>query len=83
MITDLVDLLFGCYHRNLSFPLTAKGERRRSAAASVTGTYVVCLDCGKDFPYDWRAMKVLGAPTPEAEPAVGSTAGGFADTKAA
>ena len=26
-----------------------------------TGTYVVCLDCGKEFPYDWNAMKVLSS----------------------
>jgi hypothetical protein len=22
------------------------------------GTYVVCLDCGKEFAYDWAQMKV-------------------------
>jgi hypothetical protein len=22
------------------------------------GTYVVCLDCGKEFAYDWRTMRV-------------------------
>jgi hypothetical protein len=21
---------------------------------------VVCLDCGKEFPYDWHEMKVIG-----------------------
>ncbi len=29
--------------------------------ASVTGTYVVCLDCGKELPYDWNSMKVVSA----------------------
>jgi len=24
-----------------------------------TGTYVVCLDCGKELSYDWTEMKVL------------------------
>jgi hypothetical protein len=24
-----------------------------------TGTYVACLDCGKEFAYDWDQMKVL------------------------
>jgi len=51
------DLLFGCWHRRCSFPLTVRGELRRRAAASVTGTYVVCLDCGQEFPYDWNKMK--------------------------
>jgi hypothetical protein len=25
----------------------------------LTGTYVACLDCGKELPYDWREMKVI------------------------
>jgi len=32
---------------------------RRSASSSSTRAYFVCLDCGKEFPYDWREMKVL------------------------
>jgi hypothetical protein len=59
---SLVDLIFGCWHRNYSFPITARGTRRTAAAAE-TGTYVVCLDCGKEFPYDWQQMKVL-SPSP-------------------
>ncbi len=40
--------------------MTVRGKLRRStAAASVTGTYVVCLDCGREFPYDWLQMKML------------------------
>ncbi|MBV8205955.1 MAG: hypothetical protein JO041_04120 [Acidobacteria bacterium] len=62
MISSVIDVLFGCSHRNYSFPQTVKSGRRRSPAASVTGTYVVCLGCGKEFPYDWRAMKVVPMP---------------------
>lgn len=62
MIANFVDLLFGCWHRNYSFPITSKPGHRRSEAALVTGTYVVCLDCGKEFPYDWRQMKVVSMP---------------------
>ena len=61
MILNFVDFLFGCWHRNYSFPITSKPGHRRSEAALVTGTYVVCLDCGKEFPYDWREMKVVSA----------------------
>jgi hypothetical protein len=61
MIANFVDLLFGCWHRNYSFPITSKPGHRRCEAALVTGTYVVCLDCGKEFPYDWREMKVVSA----------------------
>jgi hypothetical protein len=35
------------------------GSGRRKA--SVTGTYVVCLECGKELPYDWNAMKIVSA----------------------
>ena len=59
MFTTLVDALFGCWHRNYSFPISTRRGQRRSPAASLTGTYVVCLDCGKEFPYDWREMKVV------------------------
>jgi hypothetical protein len=55
----LLDVLFGCTHKRYTFPITTRGRQRRSAAAALTGTYVVCLDCGKEFPYDWRQMKVV------------------------
>jgi hypothetical protein len=55
----LLDAFFGCWHERLSFPLTVKRGSRRAAAASLTGTYVVCLDCGREFAYDWREMKVV------------------------
>jgi hypothetical protein len=59
MTVSFLDLLFGCWHRNLSFPLSSKPGPHRSSAASLTGTYVVCLDCGREFPYDWNEMKIL------------------------
>lgn len=55
----LLDMVFGCSHKRCSFPITVRGKQRRSGAASVTGTYVVCLDCGHEFPYDWNAMKLV------------------------
>jgi hypothetical protein len=65
MIARLVDAMFGCRHSNYSFPITTKPALRRTAAAAITGTYVVCLDCGTELPYDWSEMHVLGA-TPKA-----------------
>ena len=61
MMVNLLDLFFGCWHKNYSFPITVKPGQRRTGAASVTGTYVVCLECGKEFPYDWKTMKVVTA----------------------
>ena len=65
---SVFDMLFGCSHKRCSFPITVRGKlRQRTAAASVTGTYVVCLDCGQEFPYDWNEMKLVPA---NAEPAI-------------
>jgi hypothetical protein len=58
-MTSLFDILFGCTHKSCSFPITKRRGQRLSAAASVTGTYIVCLDCGKEFAYDWQQMKVI------------------------
>ncbi len=58
-MASLLDVLFGCTHKNYSFPITKRSGQRRTPAASVTGTYVACLDCGKEFPYDWREMRVI------------------------
>jgi hypothetical protein len=62
MIAKLVDLLFGCRHSRYSFPVTIRGAKRRPQAATLTGTYVACLDCGREFPYDWQEMKVISSP---------------------
>ena len=56
---SLYDFVFGCSHKHCSFPITVRGKARRTAAASLTGTYVVCLDCGHEFPYDWNQMKMI------------------------
>ena len=63
MITRLFEAVFGCWHSRYSFPITIRPGSRRSQAASLTGTYVVCLDCGKEFPYDWKTMKLLTSST--------------------
>jgi hypothetical protein len=58
-MVSFLDVLFGCSHKNFSFPITKRRGQRLSTAASVTGTYVVCLDCGKEFAYDWQQMKIV------------------------
>jgi predicted transcriptional regulator len=58
---DMLDAFFGCSHKHYSFPITTRPGQRRSEAASVTGTYVVCLDCGKEFAYDWQEMKFVSS----------------------
>lgn len=63
MFSSVLESFFGCWHGRYSFPITVK-RGQRTAAALVTGTYVVCLDCGKELPYDWQQMKIV---SPQAE----------------
>lgn len=63
MFGKIFDAFFGCWHSHYSFPISIRGAARRGPAASLTGTYVVCLDCGKELPYDWKEMKVIGTPS--------------------
>lgn len=59
MFAKLLDAIFGCWHSRCSFPMTLSAASPRSPVASLTGTYVVCLDCGKELPYDWNTMKIV------------------------
>lgn len=43
----LLRWLFWCRHKRLTFPVTRNLR-----------TYVVCLNCGEEFGYDWQEMKV-------------------------
>jgi hypothetical protein len=61
MLSKFLSGIFGCWHSNYSFPITVRGGSRRIKAAARTGTYVVCLDCGKEFAYDWHEMRVVDA----------------------
>jgi hypothetical protein len=42
----LFDRLLGCRHHRTTFPMTARGR-----------TYVCCLDCGREFDYNWQTMR--------------------------
>ena len=61
LFSALWDVFFGCGHQHYSFPISSKILKQRSVAAGLTGTYVVCLDCGKEFAYDWEQMKVVSS----------------------
>ncbi|MBZ5682340.1 MAG: hypothetical protein LAO24_19785 [Acidobacteriia bacterium] len=67
MIAEMIDAVFGCRHSRFSFPVTIRGAARRPQAAALTGTYVACLECGKEFPYDWQEMKVITSPAERSE----------------
>ncbi len=52
MLHSVLESIFGCSHRTTTFPLTPTSDRRRQ------GAYVACLDCGREFAYDWHAMRI-------------------------
>ena len=57
-----VATLFGCAHQHCTFPITAKKQGAAlPEGESCRNTYIVCLDCGKEFSYDWQKMKVGAA----------------------
>ncbi len=58
-----VSSMFGCSHQHCTFPITAKRPASVSSqGAPVKTTYIVCLDCGQEFPYDWKKMKMVAEP---------------------
>lgn len=50
MITACLEFLFGCLHRNQTRAFTLNQS-----------CYTVCLDCGRELPYSWGAMRPLRA----------------------
>ena len=54
MIDTILNLVFRCSHQRITRPITpaSKGVDRSGE------TYVVCLECGKQFSYDLDAMRV-------------------------
>ncbi len=66
MLQSILNTLFGCSHTNTTFPLTP-GARKNAVRGE---TYVVCLDCGREFAYDWDGMRIgrpVVAPAPVVE----------------
>jgi len=53
-------MIFGCSHRHTSFPYSPK------AGDTELEMYVVCLDCGKRFHYDWEHMRTGAEIVPSA-----------------
>ena len=54
VIDTVFHLLFRCAHRHLTRPFTPLGEEGVARRES----YVVCLDCAKQFTYDLKEMRI-------------------------
>jgi hypothetical protein len=57
---------FGCRHGNLSVPFSTEVARQSEAYVDTEeqlppgcSHYVVCLQCGRRFGYDWSSMKIV------------------------
>lgn len=48
-LLGLIEVLFGCSHGKTTLPLTPRNGE---------SAYVVCLDCGREFTYDWKTMQL-------------------------
>lgn len=59
-------LSLGCHHRRISKPFAAATASQNPASSDwdalpkqAGAHYVVCLECGKKFGYDWAQMKMI------------------------
>ena len=59
----ILDVIFGCWHKRTTFPITQRKGQRRGQARR--GAYVVCLDCGKEFDYNWEKMRIVSSRSEE------------------
>ncbi len=66
MVERLLQILhIACSHRNTTKPFAAATASDSHAngdwenVGSGPGHYVVCLDCGKKFAYDWANMHIV------------------------
>ncbi len=57
MLNSLLEIFCGCLHRRTTFPISPSRKAPRSEGAR-RGTYIVCLDCGKEFDYNWKEMRI-------------------------
>jgi len=57
MLDSVLNALFGCSHERTTFPFTP-ARKPVGSLAQRHGMYVVCLDCGEEFRYDWVEMRV-------------------------
>jgi hypothetical protein len=59
MLHSVMNALFRCGHARTTFPITPRRSYwGSSVSSSRNGTYVACLDCGKEFVYDWKSMRI-------------------------
>lgn len=58
MLGGIYDHLFGCAHKNTSRAYPATMDKSKDRIVATFGHYVVCNDCGREFPYNWSKMRI-------------------------
>lgn len=60
MIQSFLNKMLGCSHERTTFPQTPlrKNGAPQAPGATRNGTYIVCLDCGREFAYNWNEMRM-------------------------
>jgi hypothetical protein len=58
MLVALLNAFFGCSHQRTTFPISPPRKMALSGPHVSRSTYVVCLECGQEFGYDWQKMRV-------------------------
>jgi len=81
-VVDLAEWLCGCGHRQTTFPITLRaGAKIDGELDAPSDTYIVCLECGRRFAYDWTRMRIARrriawAAAPAPLPALGEASRG-------
>jgi len=58
-LAGLAGWLYGCSHRRTTFPITLRTNIPVGGQPGAQSeTYVVCLECGRHFAYDWTTMRL-------------------------
>ena len=67
MFQSFLNKMLGCSHQHTTFPQTPSRKNGSQQAPGImrNGTYIVCLDCGKEFTYNWSEMR-MGQPVTSA-----------------
>lgn len=55
MTAKLIELFRGCQHDRITWPQTPRDKEGKRLPP-----YVVCLNCGSEFLYDLKDMKITG-----------------------
>ncbi len=48
-----------CWHFKKGPIITCRPDQPRTAVSAITGTYLVCLGCGKEYAYDLKTGRVI------------------------